>query len=187
MNDKTDNIQQPFDDAIEELLAGELDGPSAETLKQAATTDQELALAIVDAWTLRKSLDELELELVPPALEKRLLDIPNKQQTANKWSNWFKFSNWQTGSGWAVSSALAMSLILAIGVSRQPDQSEIIQARQDIQLALTYLGKSLNQADQLTRDELNMQVHKILTTRPDKRNTRADVAIQAEPEHIDQL
>ncbi len=187
MNDTTDNNQQPFEDAIEELLAGELDESSADRLKQAAATDQELASAIVDAWTLRKSLDELELEQVSPALEKRLLDIPSKQKTTSKWSSWFNFSNWQTGSGWALSSALAMSLILAIGVSRQPDQSEILQARQDIQLALTYLGKSLNQADQLTRDELSMQVHKILTTRPDNPNTQTDARIQDEPERIDQL
>ena len=182
---KTDIEQQAFDDAIEELLAGDMDAQRAETLKQAAASDQVMASAIIDAWTLRKGLDELEPEIVPTSLQQRLLAIPAEHTPRKQWFAWIKPSNWQAGPSWAIGSALAMSLILAIGINRQPNQAEILQAREDIQIALAYLGKSLNQADQVTRDELSLQVQKILAGQQHRPAQNIETDTRTKTESID--
>jgi hypothetical protein len=166
MNENNRNMTNAqMNSIVEELLAGELATEQVHDLQQAASADHELATAIIDAWTIRNGLDELEPETVSPALQRRLLAIPTEYPATRKWYSWLQPANWQSGASWALGSALAMSLILAIGISRQPSQHELLQARQDIQLALTYLGKSLNQADQVTREELSEQVHKVLANR----------------------
>jgi len=185
MKDKTEFNTQAFDDAIEELLSGNLDTGQAQELQQAAAADQAMATAIIDAWTIRRGLDELETETVPPALEKRLLAIPAQQAPRKQRFAWLKPANWQAGPSWAIGSALAMSLILAIGISRQPNPAEIQQAREDIQIALAYLGKSLNQADQVTRDELSLQVQKILAGQPHRPAQNIESDTRTEPESID--
>lgn len=185
---KKDNIkmnQQAFDDAIEELLAGDLDTQQAERLKQASVSDQAMASAIINAWALRKGLDELELETVPLVLEKRLLDIPKQTQGQNNRWAWLNPANWQAGHSWAVGSALAMSLIIAIGVNSQPNRAEILQAREDIQIALEYLGKSLNQADRITRDELSEQVQKILAGQQPSKSHKRDIENHTKVKNID--
>jgi len=185
---KKDNIkmnQQAFDDAIEELLAGDLDSKQAEQLKQASTSDQAMASAIIDAWTLREGLDELELETVPAALEKRLLAIPSQSKNRTKRFTWLNPASWQAGHSWAVGSALVMTLIIAIGINSQPSRAEILQAREDIQIALVYLGKSLNQADRVPRDELSHKVHKILAGQQPQTPPINDINKHPEPENID--
>ncbi|MCF6226066.1 MAG: hypothetical protein L3J22_07175 [Xanthomonadales bacterium] len=179
--------QQTFDDAIEELLAGDMDMQQAERLKQASASDQAMASTIIDAWALRKGLDELEIESVSATLEARLLAIPDQSQsqTRNNRFAWLNPANWQTGQSWAIGSALAMSLIIAIGINSQPNRAEILQAREDIRIALAYLGKSLNQADQLTRDELNQQMHKILAGQAPLRQPYRDIDNPVKIENID--
>ncbi|MCF6264441.1 MAG: hypothetical protein L3J24_12755 [Xanthomonadales bacterium] len=185
MNNKTKMSQQTFDDAIEELLAGDLDMQQAELLKQASASDQAMASAIIDAWALRKGLDELELESVPATLEARLLAIPSQFQARNNRFAWLNPASWQVGQSWAIGSALAMSLIIAIGINSQPNRAEILQAREDIQIALAYLGKSLNQADRVTRDELNQQMHKILAGQAPPRQHHRDIENPIKVENID--
>lgn len=185
MKDKMQLNSPVFDAAIEELLSGNLDSSRIQALQQAAASDQAMAAAIIDAWTIRRSLDELETETVSPALEKRLLAIPAQQASQKGWLAWLKPANWQTGPSWAIASTLAMSLILAIGISRQPDPSEILQARQDIQIALIYLGKSLNHADQLTRNEISLQVQKILANQQRKPKQHIDEDTHTKPDRID--
>ncbi len=164
MNNLPEYPDQALDDAIEALLAGDLSQADSDKLRQAATTDQQLAAAIVSAWSLRKGLDGLQTETVSAQLEQRLLAIPS--QNSNIWQRWFNFSNWQAGQSWALGSVMAMALIIAIGVQQQPSREEILQASEELEIALAYVARTLNQADKTTRAELSFQVRRLLEDKP---------------------
>ncbi len=155
-----------LDDAIEALLAGDLSASEGDKLRQAASNDQQLAATIIDAWTIRKGLDELQPATVSRELEQRLLAIPATSKPF--WKRWLDTSSWQTGAGWAVGSALAIAVIIGVGIQQQPSRAEILQARAELNLALTYVGRTLNQADKITQAELNFQLRQILEEKTEK-------------------
>lgn len=166
MNNKPYHPYKTLDDALEALLAGDLSASEGDKLRQASSNDQQLAATIIDAWTIRKGLDELQPVTVSTELEQRLLAIPAASKPF--WQRWLDVSSWQTGTGWAVGSALAIALIIGVGLQQQPSRAEILQAREELNLALTYVGKTLNQADKITQAELNFQLRQILEEKTEK-------------------
>jgi len=166
MNKKPNHPSPSVDDAIEALLAGDLSSVEVDKLHQAAVTDQQLATAIINAWTIREGLDELQPEIVSAQLEQRLMAIPT--QSKPFWQRWLDTSSWQEGPGWAVASVMAIAIIIAMGVQQQPSRAEILQAREELEIALIYVGKTLNQADQITQAELGFQLRQILEEKSKK-------------------
>ena len=166
MTPKPYHPYETIDDAIEALLAGDLSASEGDKLRQAASTDQQLAATIIDAWTIRKGLEEMQTESVSAQLEKRLLAIPGQRKPF--WQRFLNTHKWQAGPSWALGSVLAMVIIITIGVQQQPSRAEVIQAKKELELALVYVGKTLNQAEQMTQAELGFQLRQILEEKPQK-------------------
>jgi ferric-dicitrate binding protein FerR (iron transport regulator) len=70
------------EDEINALLDGALDEAAVKALKAAAAEDSELAQAIVAAWQLQQSMDQLHLEKAPPSLRRKLRRIPHQHPAA---------------------------------------------------------------------------------------------------------
>ena len=72
---KHDEINEAWESRINDLLDGELNAEEAADLRAEAENDAALAQAIIDAYALQASLDELEIERAPASLRKRLADL----------------------------------------------------------------------------------------------------------------
>ena len=134
---------QEWEDAINALMEGELDDREAEQLKTAATEDQALARAIIEAYQLQQAMASIPQERAPASLRRKLADIPRQQaalQRAERRSSWMQ-PRWM-----AAMAAIPLVIVVAsIGISlkapKEPSQAEIARAQQELAVAFAYLGK----------------------------------------------
>lgn len=162
----TQGPQHPADgweEAIDKLLDGSLDEASAGDLKSAATKDANLALAIVDAWQLQKSMDELHLERAPASLRRKLQRIPRDYRVVSH--------SWVTGlPRWVLAGGMATMIVAAValmtgqhgGADRQPaatgggmDAAQLAQTRRELATAFHYLDKVGLRVGREIHEELN--------------------------------
>jgi anti-sigma factor RsiW len=87
-----------WEQQINALLDGELNGADSEALKSAAETDVELARRIVEAYQLQRLMAELPQERAPASLTKRLLAVPAEQKAELKARQ--KADRATTAGGW---------------------------------------------------------------------------------------
>lgn len=151
-----------WDEAINKLLDGSLDEASAEELKSAATKDTHLALAIVDAWQLQKSMDELQLERAPASLRRKLKRIPRENRVAShSWA--IGLPRWVLAGGMAamVVAAIALTIGLHGGAGPQPaagggvDAAKLARTRRELATAFHYLDKVGLRVGREIHEELN--------------------------------
>ena len=147
MNDKAGFTD--WEERINALLDGELDAAEADQLRAAADDDPALARAIIDAYQLKQALEAIPVERAPAGLRRKLAGIPREQRRLQKrgarpaWgeSAWF-------GPAWITAMAAVPLLVIALAVFEpkqaeptQPTAAEVHQARQELAVALAYLGK----------------------------------------------
>ena len=137
---------------INALLDGELDDARTAALKAAAAEDSALAQAIVSAWQLQKSLDQLKLEKAPASLTRRLRRIPGEH--SDGWRSGFTgWPRWAAAAGFA-SLVLVVAVVLnwpappapgapaPVQTASQAELEQVRQARRDLQVAFYYLDKA---------------------------------------------
>lgn len=148
---------------INALLEGELDQAAAEALKAAAAEDSRLAAAIVEAWQLQKSMDELQLEKAPPSLRRQLRRIPRQQRRASR-RPWLSLDGWVPAGAMAAVVLIALALVFGRsgGNGTQPtaarngvDMAQVEQARRELATAFRYLDKVGLRVGQEIQAELN--------------------------------
>ncbi len=158
---------------INALLDGELDGASAMALKAAAAEDRVLALAIVAAWQLHKSLDQQRLERAPASLRRKLRRIPREQKTASG-RLVFGLPRWVSAGGLAAVVLAAVVMLLnepagptvtssqATAHRSTSDAARQEQTRRELRIAFFYLDKAGlrlgQQIHQVLNDELSAPV-----------------------------
>jgi anti-sigma factor RsiW len=129
-------FEDKWEDRINALLDGELSASDAESLKTEASSDQELARAIVEAYQLQQAMDSIRVERAPNSLRKRLRAIPreHRQKTSLSWLQ----------PRWAMALAVIPLVIIAVSTMQpdRPSDREIAQARQDLAIAFAYLDKA---------------------------------------------
>jgi hypothetical protein len=148
---------------INALQDGELDETSAEALKAAAAADSRLAAAIVEAWQLQKSMDELRPERAPASLRRKLRRIPRQQTLASR-------KPWLGLPGSAPAGAMAAVVLIALvvligrpgGMGLQPgaarsgaNMARVEQTRRDLATAFHYLDKVGLRVGREIRQDLN--------------------------------
>lgn len=142
---------------VNALLDGELDDAQADALKTRAEGDQALARAIIEAYQLQRLMSALPAERAPDSLRDKLRRIPAEQASLALAGNddrrrkapavteraprrWFNFE-----PRWVMALA-ALPLVVALGLQfsgpRAPSEAELVQARQDMALAFSYLQKA---------------------------------------------
>ena len=122
-----------WESRVNDLLDGELDEAATEALKLAASEDQELARAIIEAYDLQRGMDQLGIEKAPASLRKKLRQIPRAQKP------WLRPRRWVMATAMACVPLIAISVVLM--QPSQPSAAEVDQARQDLALAFTYIDR----------------------------------------------
>jgi hypothetical protein len=145
MNQESRPDMKDWEEQVNALLDGELDGDQAEQLKSAASQDQELAQAIIEAYQLQQVMASIPMERAPDSLRRKLARIPAEQTRASR-PSFFQ-------PRWAMALA-AIPLVVMLAITqmgpREPTEAELAQAKQDLALALSYLAK----ASQVTGNEI---------------------------------
>ncbi|MEP5766679.1 MAG: hypothetical protein ABJ308_18925 [Halieaceae bacterium] len=130
-----DEEQQPAWEAqINALLDGELDEAGMAALERAAQSDAELARALADARQLKNLLSGMPSERAPRRLRRKLLGIAGP--------GWLL----PTADWWRRAALIAciplVVVVLSLDKSSEPSEAEIMQGRQELALALSYLGRA---------------------------------------------
>lgn len=148
---------------INELLEGALDETSSEALKAAAARDSELARAILRAWQLQKSMDELQLEKAPVRLRRKLKRIP-RDYAGDSRRPWFVTPRWVVAGGMAALLLVAVVLTTGRFTGIHPQQTasqaaadaaKMEQTRRDLATAFYYLDKVGLRVGREIHEELN--------------------------------
>lgn len=143
------SIKNNREQQINALLDGELNAEHTRQLRTAAEHDQALARAINEAVELRQIMAGMPFERAPRSLRRKLRQIP-RQQLAHARPGFLKFR-------WAMviaSVLVALSITVNQMLPKHPSDAEIAQARQDLNLALSYLAR----VSRKTSDEIALNV-----------------------------
>jgi len=151
---------------INALLDGELDAASAEGLEAAAAQDSDLARLIVDAWNLRKNMDQLQLERAPASLRRKLRRIPRQHRLANP-------RRVRVLPGWVLAGGAAAIVLVAVAMMMGKPAGQAVmnpssgaslgasdavraeQARRELAIAFYYLDKVGLRVEQQIHGVLN--------------------------------
>ncbi len=135
MNERPDNSE--WEKQINALLDGELNDEQAKRLRAAAENDAVLASAINEAIQLRQVISEMPSDRAPASLRKKLQSIPRQQQIDER----PRFLQLRWGM---VMATLLVAVVITVSQTgpQEPTDVEIAQARQELNLALTYLAKA---------------------------------------------
>lgn len=133
MNERPD--MQDWEAQINALLDGELDDTRAGALKAAASHDQALARAIIEAYQLQQALASLPVERAPRSLRRKLRQIP--WQRRKPWLGFLLQPRWAAA---AVLLAIVSTSIMQLG-PQTPSDEEIARARAELAVAFAYLDK----------------------------------------------
>ena len=128
-----------WEEQINALLEGELDHDESEALKSAATGDQELAKAIIEAYQLQRAMEHVSVERAPASLRKSLKKIPMQHRPVIMQPRW--------AMAFAVVPILIVSVYLLNSqqpatIAPAPVNSEMVkleQAKQDLAVAFAYI------------------------------------------------
>jgi anti-sigma factor RsiW len=146
----TDNSheKEKWEARINALLDGELDPNESEDLKWAATNDQDLARAIVEAYQLQRAMEHVHVEKAPASLSRRLKKIPGQNRPVFLQPRW--------AMAFAVVPLMVISIALLRSteapVEQSVDQQAAIeapgidpvkaeQAMQDLAIAFAYIDQ----------------------------------------------
>jgi len=153
---KNEHDKDAREEKINALLDGELDQDESESLKEAATSNQELASAIVGAYQLQRAMEHVQGEKAPASLRRKLKQIPRQNRPALLQPRWV--------TAFAVVPLLLMGVALmrsqvetpspapefsnpqagieqAIPEHSAEEQAKLEQARQDLAIAFAYIGE----------------------------------------------
>jgi hypothetical protein len=122
-----------WESQVNQLLDGELDKSSTDALKRAATENQELARAIVEAYELQRDMSRLGIEKAPVSLRKKLRRIPRAEKPRLYQRRWFMAT--------AMASVPVLAITLFLMQPQQPSTADVEKARQDLALAFSYIDK----------------------------------------------
>jgi L-lactate permease len=128
-----------WEEQINALLEGELDHDESDALKSAATGDQALAKAIIEAYQLQRAMEHVSVERAPASLRKSLRKIPRQHGPIILQPRW--------AMAFAIVPLLIISVFLLsfqqpATITTTPVNSETVkleQARQDLAVAFAYI------------------------------------------------
>ncbi len=140
MNEQDQTVNEAWQQDIDRLLEGRLSEAEQDRLKAQASADSQLAQAIIDAYRIQNSLESLGTYAAPRSLKQRLRAIPRQHR----------------GPVWALAAGTALAAVIAIGVFKQskPNEQQIIQAQQDLVVAVQYL----EQYGLLAKQEMQQEI-----------------------------
>lgn len=169
---KSEHGKESWEEKINALLDGELNPDESENLKWAATNDQDLARSIVEAYQLQCAMDHVQVEKAPASLRRRLRQIPRQNRPVYFQPRWV--------------TAFAVVPLVVIGVAllrsqEQPatpaqpvnaqqanaqltiaEEEQLLQARQDLAVAFTYIDmvsdRTSNRIESELGDEMSQAV-----------------------------
>jgi anti-sigma factor RsiW len=142
MNENSKPDMTDWEEQINALLEGDLDPQEAEALKAAATDDQMLARAIVEAYQLQRAMEYVQGEKAPASLQRKLKQIPRQERPAffqPRWAAAFAVVPLVIGSVFVLKSLEPTPVQLVPAPDAEVVKLE--QARQDLALAFAYIGK----------------------------------------------
>ena len=147
MNELPD--KSTWEDEINALLDGELSTEQAKSLRAAAEDHRDLNRAIGEATELRQAMSEIRLERAPGSLRRKLRQIPRQQRAQERPG--FLQLRW----GMAMATVVvAVTIMVSQMGPTQPTDVEITQARQDLNVVLTYLAR----ASRKTRHQIALNI-----------------------------
>ena len=135
MNESPDT--NTWEEQIDALLDGELTDEQAMSLKAAAEHDPALARAISDANELRLLISKIPVESTPNGLRRKLRQIPQQHGAVVRAG--FPHLRWGMVTATAV---IAVTIAVSQMWQEAPTATQITQARQEFDLALSYLAKA---------------------------------------------
>lgn len=155
MTSKSRKDLPAWESQVNALLDSELDEASTDALKQAASKDRELALAIIEAYQLQRNMDSIGIEKAPASLRRKLRDIPRNNRQI------------QRPRRWVMATAMASIALLAIGLvlmrPQQPSQADVEQARHDLAMAFAYIDEIGKKTGERIHQVLGAQLRKGVT------------------------
>ena len=154
----TEHENEKWESQINALLDGELDADESEALKWAATSDQELARSIVEAYQLQRAMEHVHVEKAPASLRRRLKKIPGQHRPAIFQPRW------------AMAFAVVPIVIASVFMLRSPELSneqqnlpdaemvKLEQARQDLAVAFAYIDQVSDKTSNRIETELGGEI-----------------------------
>jgi hypothetical protein len=138
--------RENWEEKINALLEGELDQDESEDLKRAATSDQYLARAIVEAYQLQRAMEHVQVEKAPSSLQRKLKQIPRQNRPV------------YLQPRWVAAFAAVPLMVISAALMRSPgepgfaappagneqagiDQVKLDRARQDLAIAFAYIDQ----------------------------------------------
>ena len=109
---KNEHAGESREEQINALLDGELDADETENLKRAATTDQDLAADIVEAYQLQRAMEHVQVEKAPASLRRKLKLIPRQNRPV-----FFQ-------PRWVMAFAVVPLMVISVALMRSPEQPE---------------------------------------------------------------
>jgi anti-sigma factor RsiW len=160
MTDQNNPDLNKWEEQINALLDGELDQQEAQDLKNAATADQELARAIVEAYQLQRAMEHVKVEKAPASLRKSLKKIPRQHAPV------FLQPRWVTA--FAVVPIVIASVFmlsspeLSLDQQATPDTEmvKLEKARQDLAVAFAYIDLVSDKTSNRIESELGGEMSK---------------------------
>lgn len=148
--------REHWQNAIDDLLDGNLSAEEAKALRKEAARDAQLAKAIIDAYQVQNELESLGMEQAPESLQKRLRAIPSQQRS------------YRPVLGWAGALAgSAAAVLMVIGISqdmKEPSAAEIAEARAELAVAFSYLNTIGQKAGLEMKQEISGTMQDALLT-----------------------
>ena len=109
---KNEHDGENREEKINALLDGELNADESESLKRAATTDQDLAADIVEAYQLQRAMEDIQVEKAPASLRRKLKLIPRQNRPV------------LLQPRWVMAFSVVPLMVISVALMRSPEQLE---------------------------------------------------------------
>jgi len=171
---KNEHDGESREEKINALLDGELNADESKSLKRAATTDQDLAADIVEAYQLQRAMEHVQVEKAPASLRRKLKLIPRQNRPV------------LLQPRWVMAFAVVPLMLISVALMRSPEtpespaqgielqqvsidqtaidqtgivqtsteQARIDQARQDLAVAFAYIDQVSDRTSSRIETEL---------------------------------
>jgi len=151
---------QEWEDQINALLDGDLNDAQAEQLKAAASSDQLLARAIIEAYQLQQALAAIPQQRAPASLRRKLAEIPQQEQRLERAAGRWWWRPPQRMGTWAIALVAIPMMVITFNQMgpKEPSAADIAQAQQELIVALSYLEKVSHKARQEIGDTVNREI-----------------------------
>jgi anti-sigma factor RsiW len=148
--------REHWQNAIDDLLDGNLSAEEAKALREEAARDAQLAKAIIDAYQVQNELESLGMEQAPESLQKSLRAIPSQQRNYRPAMRW---------AGALAGSAAAVLMVIGINQDmKEPSAAEIAEARAELAVAFSYLNTIGQKAGLEMKQEISGTMQDALLT-----------------------